>query len=703
MRIDSFTIFLIVLIVFVTIILITNWYKYHSCKETESFVDFNANENAGSTVYIPQYSDKDTKSVVSLYDNMYYDYKNGNLIEVSSTSTGKKDTTGESIQNIRIVTRDGLAVKKISSQALNADGSVPTYSSPESLVKSITPLYNQFSYKTGTHTTDPYQAFYISWNKNTYVHLVNLDGKKDLPNGVEMSSGVNLKTFTFNDTGLKNTTSSYNISHLPSYSSVTNAVSVSGVYNSNQKYLDGKNKLFEIAKSFHKTDRESSESLPNGTSGPDQLAPINEYDESTLYFDPLCGNIIVDNGKNIKVYNRQDNGKSLTDRFDSVPFSKLSTTNVFIIDDMYPYAAVLVIAENNNTIISVIRPNNNIYTLLTSVRFNKDGLVNNEMTDTENKVVDKQWTDNDGVLNKPPKLEMAYDSNPTHSKVCGDDLSCKWYWYFNSIDKTSKDDVLSDDYFLKTEVVPPVCPQCPMCPDSGICSNCGGRGGAGVCNVSTDQKLTPSPTVPGTFVDSSGNVFVLYTDPNGSKSYMPLSRMKPDNVVPATSTATTTVGTSAVNPNTIGGAFSTTVMGAEKLGSSAINTTGSLANKLVDTAGNVVDTAGNIVSTTIGTAGSLVGGTIGTAADLAKGVGSGIMQLGSGRAGNVGGGVSSAGTPLNAGVAGGVGSPIIPVSDKTFGNIPGKTPVDNYSYYGALQSKGSTYMPVTADFSSFRK
>jgi hypothetical protein len=690
MRIDSFTIFLIVLIVFVTIILITNWYKYHSCKETESFVDFNANENTGSTVYIPQYSDKDTKSVVSLYDNMYYDYKNGNLIEVSSTSSGKKDTTGESIKNISIVTRDGLAVKKISSQALNADGTVPVYSSPESLVNSITPLYNQFSYKTGTTTTHPYQAFYISWNKDTYLHLVNLDGKKEVPNGTEMTGGVNLKTFTFNDTGLKNTTSTYNISNLPSYSSVTNAVSVSCVYNSNKKYLDGKNKLFEIAKTFHKTDRDSSESTHSGTSGSEQLPPINEYDQSTLYFDPLYGNIILDNGKNIKVYNRQDSGKPLTDRFDSVSFSKLSSTNVFIIDDMYPYAAVMVIAEKNHTIISVICPNTNSYTLLTSVRFNINGLVNNEITDTENKVVEKQWNDNDGVLNQPPKLDMAYDSNPTHSKVCGDDLSCKWYWYFNSIDKTSKDNVLSDDYFLKTEVVPPVCPQCPMCPDSGICSNCGGRGGAGVCNVSTDQKLTPSPTVPGTFVDSSGNVFVLYTDPNGNKSYMPLSRMKPDNVVPAT--ATTTVGTNTVNPNTIGGALSSTVTGAEKLGSTAITTTGSLANKLVDTAGNVVDTAGNIVSTTIG-----------TAADLAKGVGSGIMQLGSGRGGNIGSGVSSGGTPLNTNVVGGVGTPIRPVSDKTFGNIPGQTQVDNYSYYGALQSKGSTYMPVTADFSSFRK
>jgi len=33
-----------------------------------------------------------------------------------------------------------------------------------------------------------------------------------------------------------------------------------------------------------------------------------------------------------------------------------------------------------------------------------------------------------------------------------------------------------------------------------------------------------------------------------------------------------------------------------------------------------------------------------------------------------------------------------------------KNPVDNYSYYGALPSKGSSnYMPITADFSAFGK
>jgi hypothetical protein len=62
------------------------------------------------------------------------------------------------------------------------------------------------------------------------------------------------------------------------------------------------------------------------------------------------------------------------------------------------------------------------------------------------------------------------------------------YWYLQIMSNTNnydkdKDisDIFSDDYFLKSEIVPPVCPQCPNCPSSntGVCSSCGGCGGNG--------------------------------------------------------------------------------------------------------------------------------------------------------------------------------------------------------------------------------
>ena len=43
----------------------------------------------------------------------------------------------------------------------------------------------------------------------------------------------------------------------------------------------------------------------------------------------------------------------------------------------------------------------------------------------------------------------------------------------------SKEESKSDDYILKTQIVPPVCPTCPMCPKDVTCTNCGGNGGSG--------------------------------------------------------------------------------------------------------------------------------------------------------------------------------------------------------------------------------
>jgi hypothetical protein len=139
------------------------------------------------------------------------------------------------------------------------------------------------------------------------------------------------------------------------------------------------------------------------------------------------------------------------------------------------------------------------------------------------------------------------------------------------------------------------------------------------------------------------------------------------------------------------------------------NTAG-VANNLINTAGGVVGTAGNLaysagsgavnlLKDTGSGAVDLLKDTGSGAVDLLKGVGSGISQLGSG------GLQMQQGSQYNSttGLGGSGGASLSTTSDKTFGKMPGQTPVDNYSYYGALQSKGGNFMPVTADFSSFRK
>lgn len=123
---------------------------------------------------------------------------------------------------------------------------------------------------------------------------------------------------------------------------------------------------------------------------------------------------------------------------------------------------------------------------------------------------------------------------------------------------------------------------------------------------------------------------------------------------------------------------------------------GAAVTGTVDTAGNVVggtvDAASNLVSGTVNTASNLVSGTINTATDLLKSAGSGLNSLASGDARRVGYNQSNAANGYNrnnTGIA-------------TTG-LTANTPIDVYSYNGALQSKGSNFRPLTADFGAFSK
>ena len=71
-------------------------------------------------------------------------------------------------------------------------------------------------------------------------------------------------------------------------------------------------------------------------------------------------------------------------------------------------------------------------------------------------------------------------------------------------------------------------------------------------------------------------------------------------------------------------------------------------------------------------------------------------SYGNGSYGNYGSGAG-----VGAGVEGSYGTS--GASSGAPGFSQGNAPIDNYSYYGALPEKGADYMPVTTDFSAFRK
>jgi hypothetical protein len=124
-------------------------------------------------------------------------------------------------------------------------------------------------------------------------------------------------------------------------------------------------------------------------------------------------------------------------------------------------------------------------------------------------------------------------------------------------------------------------------------------------------------------------------------------------------------------------------------------------NVLSDTAKGTVNLGKDVVGGTVGLGKDVVGGTVGLGKEVVGGTVGLVKDTVGGAVGLVkdtASGIYNLGNKEKQ-------STNKPVSDSAFGYVPNdaSTPVDQYSYYGALQSKGGNFMPVTADFSSFRR
>lgn len=729
MKFDNFTIFLLLLGLLVIITLAMNWRR----SPLESFVNFQNQPAAGTSVYIPQYSADSKHTVVSLYDNLYFDSKNGSLLEVFAPACASGcDTTGKEITYLSIASRDARGITAMPT-FLDANGNVKPYDSPQSQNKVIDPLYNQYVYTTSCPNTSIYQLIYVSWSTDTYLHIIDLSAS--------LTVGTNVKTIHMNANGFVDAQSTFSPTTLQPYSSPVSTFSPTAAGSLSATSVSGY--------------------------GASLLKLGNDTTNNAVYYDVANGHIVLNNGGTFKVYNR---GGSTVQNLaqPSTPWNPLTITNTFTINDT-PGLSILVTAHKNDTVINLLIPNGNKYKLIYTYRFNKSGIILTAASDSDHAVAAPGATVPGATVPGATTASGAVDASG-NSNVCGDDLSCKWYWYFNTIAQKNGngDTYFSDDYFLKTEAVPPVCPQCPQCSaGGGVCNNCGGSGGSG---TATAAPTTPSSGLPaGAIRDNSGNIFVPSTDSSGNIRYVPYSGAASSSKntsatglysipaganAPAGAVAIKDDGMgnftfvdregnflSTANPNTFGGVVSLTALNAGSIANNVVSTTADLAKGAgsgavgfakdaatgvggfaKDTATGAVGLAKDTVGGAVGLAKDTVGGAVGLAKDtvggavgLLKDVGSGITGLGRGldvRSNQQGGQSVQGGQGGQGGVitvnndvaSTGTSLGYTPFgSGKTIGSVPGQTKIDNYSYYGALQSKGANYMPVTADFSAFRK
>ena len=215
----------------------------------------------------------------------------------------------------------------------------------------------------------------------------------------------------------------------------------------------------------------------------------------------------------------------------------------------------------------------------------------------------------------------------------------------------------SDDYILKTQIVPPVCPSCPACPDNVTCTNCGGQGGSGT--LATDGRSIVDERHAGNH--RGGIIREVVSDTSG------LAR--------------------------------DAVSGADELARDAVSGADELAR---DAVGGTVGLAKDAVGGTVGLAKEVVGGTVGLAKDTVSGAAGLLTGAASGVAGLFK--TNPMQMQTNSINQGGIINPNMQANSGRRPRGSMTQSVDNTNYFGALPDKPSTnYMPVTADFSAFSR
>ena len=559
-----------------------------------------------------------TRNITKIYDDIFYDPKNGNVVAVYGTQyTNEDDTTGQSVTKIDILPRSEA---NIVSYNKGTDNKTLSQVSDESKKSTLDPVDTQWSKKFTNN-----QLCYVTWGTKTFLYVMNL-------------SNAN----TAGNTTVGNTTVSYSGSYQPAAMAYykDRALTLSSKYTVNNAELDNKRTIY-LKSTYSYTsngndDKNVIETFYDTTKGVYQLM-------NNIKYDVANGNLLIQSktgaNKQVDVFYRDARHLDVLTPDTSLTSSTSTSTDAskkaFTQTANYPY--FIKDDLENHTVMSWPNDDNTIIIIFANA-LDSDGSL---------KVI-KYRRFLKGKVYTGSASNYAEEKDDLPSDLSGNsnllDAFARWYIYFNANSIGSSGLMNSNDYLLKTQIVPPVCPACPGC--KGVCTNCGGNGGSGTQSSNQQSLAFDNKTLVG--------------------------------------------ATGSLVANTVGT--------AGNIVNSTVGTAGNVVNKTVDVAGNVVgktlDTAGNIVGKTFDAAGNLLGST----AD----------RLGLDRVGynqsyggptNTSNSNNATGYPSSSGRS---SSEYRPGSNNTgVSTFPNASPKDMYSYNGALQSKGGNFIPVTTDFSRF--
>lgn len=687
MKVTALLLFVILLIVLVISVVIANRSGY-SWKE--GFVSYQQSKAAGQTFTIPTYSS--SNNVTKLFDNLFFDQANGNLIEIDSpqfTVGGVIDLAGTGIISTTVTPRNNSSSsnKYKGNVSLLPGGGTTSTSVPESQIGSVSINYNSYVYKSQSINTDTYCVFYMPWYNNTYIHILDLNASAHVGTYAQSNGKFYNKQYSVNANGVPNSLIGLN------------QISID---------IDPKNNSF-VSDPYYDPRK--------------ILYQVSQY----VKYDITNGSLIVKTGSGVTVYGRASPITSTSYNSPGMVSNTASTVSNIpfspsLIADTLGNNIILYIPDGTNTLVAVITLQNTAvpgklsanYTLSNVVRFTANAVDNGSNMNSNKGIMglfnNYLSTMNSGQIGTVP----PYGSMPQQTATSPYATSPYWPSTKSSSGGCPMSNGYTDDYMLKTQIVPPVCPSCPSCgTGSGVCTNCGGNGGSGT--KTTNGKTMVSGEEKQTLYDKLTDEHSFFGDgtPTTGKKDANGNDVQWKNDIGK--------GTFSSNadPNTLAGGLVLSqysmIAGLEEGAYTAADVAksglGTIGGAIKDVTGTVGGVANNAITGVTGLAKNNQGS--GPVSGPATGAGSGSVSGPSTGYGPSTGSESSIGTvggsgPAMSGTSGpgssgpaGTGGPGTGSGGVSY---TGPQSMDQYSYYGALPAKAaSNYMPVTADFSTFRK
>ena len=174
-KLTPFWLFIILLAVLIISIVI----GINTLKQSEGFVNYEYSSPAFFPVNISGYKNP----LIKLYDNNFFDKKNGNLVRVygsAFTDNSPKDTNGNSLTSIEIYSRSiDYSDREIYTK--DASGNFPPMD--EIISNELNSRYGPIYIR---NKASDNHVFYSTWDKKSFIHIIDND--------------TNIATFLIDDT-----------------------------------------------------------------------------------------------------------------------------------------------------------------------------------------------------------------------------------------------------------------------------------------------------------------------------------------------------------------------------------------------------------------------------------------------------------------------------------------------------------------------